>query len=149
MNTLVIYDSVYGNTEKIAQAIGSGIGGDVKVLRTGDVSIAELESVDLLIVGAPTHGGRPSPTMKKFLDKISRDAVNGKNIAAFDTRISAKWVGIFGYAAGRIGKNLMKKGGQLILNPRGFFVEGTEGPLKEGEVERATEWAKELTAKIK
>ncbi len=149
MNTLVIYDSVYGNTEKIAQAIGSGIDGDVKVLRTGDVSIPELESVDLLIVGAPTHGGRPSPTMKKFLDKVSKDAVNGKNIAAFDTRISAKWVGIFGYAAGRIGKNLKTKGGNLVVNPEGFFVTGTEGPLKEGEVERAADWVKELTAKIK
>lgn len=149
MKTLVVYDSLYGNTEKIAQAIGGGIGGEVKVLRTGDVNLSELESVNLLVIGAPTHGGRPSPTMKKFLDNISGGSVNGKSVAAFDTRVSTKWVGIFGYAAGRIGKNLDKKGGNLVCNPEGFFVTGTQGPLKQGEEERAAGWAKELVKNMK
>lgn len=149
MKILVVYDSVYGNTEKIAQAIGGGIGGDVKVLRAGDVSLSELEGVDLLIVGAPTQGGRPTPPIRRFLDKATKDSINGKNFAAFDTRISQKWVGIFGYAAGRIGKNLMKKGGSLVVNPEGFFVEGTEGPLKEGEEARATAWAEEVVKSIR
>ena len=59
------------------------------------------------------------------------------NVATFDTRISAKWVGIFGYAAAKIARNLKKKGGNLILNPEPFYVNGTEGPLKDGELERA------------
>jgi flavodoxin I len=145
MKALVVYDSVYGNTEKIARAIGSAITGDVRVLRAGEVSLSELESVDLLIVGAPTQGGRATPPVRDFLNKVAGPAVKGRNVAAFDTRISAKWVGIFGYAAGRIAKNLKSKGANLIVNPEPFFVEGTQGPLKEGELERAASWAKELT----
>jgi len=144
MKVLIVYDSVYGNTEKIAQAIGSVITGDVKVLRAGEVNTSELESLDFLIVGAPTQGGRPTPVMQDFLKKVTESAVKGINVAAFDTRISTKWVGIFGYAAGRIARNLKGKGGNLVASPEGFFVEGTKGPLKEGELERAAGWAQEI-----
>ena len=144
MKVLVVYDSVYGNTEKIAGAIGDAITGDVKVLRAGDASPAQLEGIDILIIGAPTQGGKPSQAMQGFLKKITPDTVDGLNVASFDTRISAKWVGIFGYAAGRTGKNLEKKGGNLILPPEPFFVKGTEGPLKEGELERAADWARQI-----
>ena len=144
MKVLIVYDSVYGNTEKIAQAIGSVITGDVKVLRAGEVNTSELESLDFLIVGAPTQGGRPTPVMQDFLKKVTESAVKGINLAAFDTRISTKWVGIFGYAAGRIARNLKGRGGNLVASPEGFFVEGTKGPLKEGELERAAGWAQEI-----
>jgi hypothetical protein len=49
---------------------------------------------------------------------------------------------VFGYAAGRIANNLKKKGSTLIASPEGFFVTGGQGPLKEGELERAAAWAK-------
>jgi len=144
MKTLVVYDSLYGNTEKIAQAIGAALTGEVKVLRVGEVDPSELKALDLLIVGSPTHGGRPSPAMREFLDKVQKPALEGTNVAAFDTRLSTRWVGIFGYAAGRIAKSLKEKGGNLLLSPEAFYVEGTEGPLKEGEVERAAAWAREI-----
>ena len=143
MKALVVYDSVYGNTEKIARAIGGAITGDVKVLSASDVNPAELESIDLLIVGAPTQGGRPTPVMREFLEKIPESTIKGVQIAAFDTRFSTKWVGIFGYAAGKIASSLKKKGGVLVLLPEAFFVKGTKGPLKEGELERAAGWAQE------
>lgn len=144
MKTLVVYDSLYGNTEKIAQAIGAALTGEVKVLRVGEVDPSELKALDLLIVGSPTHGGRPSPAMREFLDKVQKPALEGTNVAAFDTRLSTRWVGIFGYAAGRIAKSLKEKGGNLLLSPEAFYVEGTEGPLKEGELERAAAWAREI-----
>jgi len=144
MKVLVVYDSVYGNTEEIARAIGGAITGDVTVVRAGEVSPSELESIDLLIVGAPTQGGRATPPIQDFFNKVSKAAVKGIDVAAFDTRISAKWVGIFGYAAGKIGKKLKSMGGNLVVTPEPFFVEGTKGPLKEGELERAAGWAKEL-----
>jgi flavodoxin len=144
MKVLVVYDSVYGNTEQIARAIGGAITGDVRVIRAGEASPADLEGIDLLIVGAPTQGGRPSPTMQGFLKKVTEPDVKGMSVATFDTRISAKWVGIFGYAAGKIAKNLQKKGGNLVLNPEPFFVKGTKGPLNEGELERAAGWAQEV-----
>jgi len=68
--------------------------------------------------------------------------INGTNVAAFDTRLPAKWVGIFGYAAGRIAESLKRNGGMLIALPEGFFVKGKEGPLKKGELEGAASWAK-------
>ncbi len=149
MKTLVIYDSVYGNTEKIAKAIGDAITGEVEVLRVGDVNSSELKTFDLLIVGCPTHGGRPTQPMQDFLKEVPEPALKGTNLAAFDTRLPKRWVGIFGYAAGRIAGSLKRKGGTLIGSPEGFFVEGTEGPLKEGELERAADWAKEIVESAK
>jgi flavodoxin I len=144
MKTLVVYDSLYGNTEKIAQAIGDAVSGEVKVVRAGEVDLSALKELDLLFVGSPTHGGRPSPPMREFLDKVQSRALQGIKVATFDTRHTSKFTLLFGYAAGRIAKSLKEKGGTLLLSPEGFFVEGTEGPLKDGELERAAHWAKEV-----
>jgi flavodoxin I len=142
MKTLVVYDSLYGNTEKIAKAIGDAVGGEVRVLSVGEAKPSELTTVDLLLVGSPTHGGRASPPMREFLDKVQARGLQGVKVAAFDTRLANKWAGIIGFAAGRIAKSLRKKGGTLVLSPEAFYVEGTEGPLKEGELERAAAWAR-------
>ena len=99
MKTLVVYDSLYGNTEKIAQAIGEAITGEVSVTRAAEVDVSELESLDLLVVGAPTHGGRPSPGTREFLDKVQAPALKGIKVAAFDTRHSSRWAKIFGFAS--------------------------------------------------
>jgi len=146
VKALIVFDSLHGNTEKIARAIAAALApsADVKVLRAGEANPSELESIDLLIVGSPTQGGRPTPAIQDFLTRVSEPAIKGINVAAFDTRISTRWVGIFGYAAGRIAGSLKTKGGTLILSPEGFFVKGTEGPLKEGELERAASWAREI-----
>jgi flavodoxin I len=144
MKTLVIYDSVHGNTKKIAQAVGEAVSGEIKVQRAGEVDTSRLKEFDLLFVGAPTHGGRPTKATQDFLDKVHADALEGTNVAAFDTRLTARWVRIFGYAAGRIASTLKEKGGILMGSPEGFFVKGTEGPLKEGELERAAAWAREI-----
>jgi flavodoxin I len=144
MKTLVIYDSLYGNTRTIAQAIGDAIPGEVEVLQAGEVNASELEAYDLLIVGAPTHGGKASEAVQAFLNRAPGNAFEGNNVAAFDTRLTAKWVRIFGYAAPKIADTLKEKGGTLVGAPGGFFVRGTKGPLKEEEVERAARWAKEM-----
>jgi len=146
MKALIVYDSVYGNTEKIAGAVAEAITpvGEVKVLRTSEANPSELASIDLLIVGSPTHGGRPTPAIKDLLNKVPELSLQGINVAAFDTRNTTKLVGVFGYAAGRIARNLKGKGGTLIASPEGFFVTGLKGPLKEGELERAAAWAKGL-----
>jgi len=144
MNALIVYDSVYGNTEKIARAIAEAItpSGEVKVLRAGEANPSELASIDLLIVGSPTHGGRPTPAVQDFLNKVPKLSLQGINVAAYDTRSQAKLARIFGNAAGRIARYLTRKGGVTIASPEGFFVTGTKGPLKEGELERAAAWAK-------
>ena len=142
MKSLIVYDSIYGNTEKIARAVADAIApsGEVKVVQAGEANPPELESTDLLIVGSPTHGGRPTPPVQDFLNKVPK--LQGINVAAFDTRSQSKFARVFGNAAGRIARNLEKKGGTLVASPEGFFVTGSKGPLKEGELERAAGWAK-------
>jgi len=147
MRALVVYDSVYGNTEEIAEAIGGAIaGGEIRVLRAGEVGPPELENISLLVVGAPTQGGRATPAIRDFLDRVSKAEINGLDAAAFDTRVASKVAKIFGYAAGRIAGSLKKKGAKLVADPEGFFVEGTKGPLAEGELERAAAWGKGLSS---
>lgn len=148
MKALIVYDSVYGNTEEIAHAIGEAITGEVKVVRAGEANPSDLVSIDLLVVGAPTQGGRATMPINEFLDWVADPAIRGINVAAFDTRLSQRWVGVFGYAAGKIASSLKKKGGTLVVSPEGFFVEGTKGPLKEGELERAAAWAKGIASAI-
>ena len=144
MKALVVYDSVYGNTEKVAKAIGGAITGEVKVLPVSEANPSALKTITLFIIGSPTQGGRPTPAIQDFLNKVPVSSLKGINLAAFDTRISTKWVGIFGYAAGKIARGLKTKGGTLVASPEGFFVKGTEGPLKEREMERAASWAKRI-----
>ncbi len=155
MKVLVIYDSVFGNTEKIAQAIGDAIGlqENVEILRVSDVKPEQLTGLYLLIVGSPTRGFRPTKAIKHFLKNIPADGLQGVKVAAFDTRMSMEDVNsrilhflvkIFGYAAGPIAERLRKKAGELVIAPEGFIVKGTEGPLKEGELERAATWAKQI-----
>jgi flavodoxin len=155
MNAMVIYDSVFGNTEKVAQAMGEALGelGDVEVRQVGKVEVEELSGLDVLIVGSPTRAFSPTPGTKDFLGGIPANALGGVRVAAFDTRIAVEntnsaflkfMVGIFGYAAKPIAKRLEKKGGALAVPAEGFFVEGTEGPLTEGELERAKAWAKQV-----
>jgi flavodoxin len=149
MKTLVVFDSVYGNTAEIAKSIGAAIGKDAKVVKASEAGPDDLKSVNLLIVGSPTYGGRPTPGLKTFLDKIQSGSLKNINVAAFDTRAAQKWVKIFGYAAGRIEKTLTGNGGIAAVKPEGFFVTGTKGPLADGESKRAGEWAKATVAGIK
>ena len=144
MKALVIYDSLYGNTKTIAEAIGGAIPGEVDVLHVGEADAYELGGCDLLIVGAPTHGGRASEPARGFLDEIPARALEGINVAGFDTRYDHKLARLLGFAAPKIAKALQKKGGSLAGPPGDFYVTGGEGPLKEGELERAATWAKGL-----
>jgi flavodoxin len=146
MKTLVVYDSMYGFTEKIAKAIGSGITGEVKVVRVNEVSPAEAANWDRVLAGSPTQGGRMLKTMQEWLDTLPEAAIKGKKAAAFDTRIPAKWVKLFGYAAGKISDSLKKKGANLISEPEGFLVQKTKGPFVEGEEERAKKWGATISS---
>ena len=149
MQTLIFYDSVHGNTAKIAQAIGDAMAGEVSVRRAdGSEGPAELKTVDLLIVGSPTHGGWFTEAIKSWLDQVPATALQGIRFAAFDTRTPTRLGRIFGYAAPRIADRLEKKDGTLLVPPAGFFVKGIKGPLKEGELERAAGWAQEIAASM-
>jgi flavodoxin I len=143
MKVLIVVDSVYGNTEKIAGAIAGALtpSNEVKIVRPGNVNLQDLASCDLIIVGSPVQGGRSIKAVQDFLTKIPAGALNNKAVTAFDTRLKTAFVKLFGYAAGRIAGSLQEKGGKLIAPAEGFFVKGREGPLMDGEIERAASWA--------
>jgi flavodoxin len=159
MKTLILYDSVYGNTEKIALAIGDALGTqeDVSIIKVSDAKPDQFAGLDLLIVGAPTQRFRTTPAMSDLLKMIPQNSLKGVKVAAFDTRLSmdeikkipilAFFVRLFGvnaYAARPIANRLKKKGGKLVGSPEGFFVQGMEGPLVEGELDRAVNWARQI-----
>jgi flavodoxin len=152
VNTLIVYDSVFGNTEKIAQAMQKSLAsqGKVEMFRAADAKPEHLIGVGLLIVGSPTRAFRATPSVTQFINNIPLGALKGIKVASFDTRVSTIDINsrflkvlakVFGYAAKPIADNLVKKGGTLITQPEGFYVKDSEGPLKDGELERAGNWA--------
>jgi flavodoxin len=143
MKALVVYDSTWGNTEKIATAIAAGIGG-TRAIRVGSADVKEYEEIDLLVLGSPVLGGRPTESMQKHIKSIPQAVAKKLSVATFDTRVSMKFAKIFGYAAVRMADQLKGEGSKLKSTPQGFIVKGRSGPLAEGELERATKWGEEL-----
>ena len=134
MKALVIYDSVFGNTEKIAKAIGEGI--SAQVVQVSAVKPDDLAGVELLLVGSPTRGFRPTDGMKKFLKDLPSGSLKGVNVGGFDTRMDVDEVDnkvltfmekIFGYAAEPIAKVLVQKGGRQDHSSRRLYCEGVGG----------------------
>ncbi len=139
MKALVVFDSTYGNTEKVAQAVGEAI--HCPVRRVGVIQSADLADLDLFIAGSPTHGGWFTPDFQNWLK--SKPDLKGIQVAAFDTRVISKIGAIlFGFAAPRLAHSLEKSGGSLLVQSEGFIVLDMKGPLKNGELERAAAWAK-------
>lgn len=145
METLIIYDSNFGNTKKIADAISAAFNGNAKAQSVNDFKKEDLEGKKLLIVGSPINAWRPTKKITEFLKQLNPVMMKGIKTAAFDTRVRSF---ISGNAAKRIAKQLQNSGGEVIAEAIGFYVKGNEGPLEEGELERAMEWAKKLQSKL-
>ena len=149
MKILIVYDSLYGNTETIARTIAQALPGDVPMMRAGEADPADLETADLLIIGAPTHGSLPSETARGLIQRIGSPAREGAKLATFDTRLSWGFLKRYGFAASQMADPLVEKGWTLAVAPEGFIVRGLKkGPLKRGEVERASAWAKQLAESL-
>ncbi len=145
MKALVLYDSTYGNTEKVAQAIAGGLGGSTHALHVKQATAAELQGTDLLVLGSPTVGFNALPTVRAWLDSLPAQALAGKTVAAFDTRMHLpRWLFFARWAAPLLAGRLRKLGGKPVGKPEGFFVMDREGPLAEGELARAKAWAAEI-----
>ena len=156
MNIMIAFDSQFGNTEKVARAIAEGLdsAGEVVVRLVSSVQPGDIQGLDLLVVGSPTQRFRPTEATSKFLKSIHRGGLVDVGVASFDTRFTQEeidkikmlsfFVGIFGYAAKPIADGLVKKGGKLLLPPEGFYVDGIEGPLLPGKLERARTWGESL-----
>ncbi len=156
MKALVVYDSFFGNTEKVAQAVGRGIGApeEVGLVRVSSLAPQQLAEAQLLVIGSPTRGFRPSEATMTFLAGLPVGSLRGKKVAAFDTRLTMEtmgrvirfmfWIKLGKFAAPSMAEALQKAGGELALPPEGFIVKTSEGPLQEGELERAEAWGRNL-----
>jgi flavodoxin I len=141
---LIIYDSQYGNTELIALSMGLQIDAEVKRPRFGVITGEEIGAFDLLIVGSPTQQGAPLASITILLDAIPAGGLKYTWVAVFDTRHKWRFVSPWGYAAPRLAKIMEEKGGKLLAPPEGFLVNATRGPVRNGEMDRASAWAKSL-----
>jgi flavodoxin len=165
LNAIVIYESVWGNTAAVARAIAEGLGPDVGVYATDEVPPERLAAAELIVAGAPVFGfslptdamratvahddaDAPTPpdlshpSLRSWLDHLP--AGHGRS-AAFETRI---WWSPRG-ATGTIENRLTKAGYPPIGKAQKFVVRNKYGPLREGEIERAREWGRELAATIR
>jgi len=148
MKNLVIYDSQFGNTEKIAQAIAESI--SAQAIKVTNINNSNLDNLNILLIGSPTQGGRATAALQSFLEQIPAGKLEGVKVAAFDTRLSETEVNFalrlliktIGYAAPKIAKILVGKGGKEMVPSEGFIVKGKLGPLADGEIERSKEWIK-------
>lgn len=163
MRALVVYESMFGNSEAIARAVADGLG-DVFDVTLADVSaMPSADGVDLLVVGGPTHAfglSRPATRadaskqgtiragaadvgLRDYLDVSP--ALTGIAAAAFDTRVKAL---VPGSAAHKAHRRLRRLGCRMLLPAESFRVNGMTGPLVDGEVERARRWATALAATL-
>lgn len=143
MKTLIVYDSYYGNTKLIAETVAKELGEGSKVVHVDDIGNEDFKDLDLLIVGSPVLGWRPSDKTSAFLGGIN--SLKGVKICSFDSRVK---LFIHGDATKKMSEKLVSLGGEMIVEPNMFYVKGKEGPLYEGEIERAKEWAKVIKEKI-
>lgn len=133
---IVIYFTRFGNTEKIAKALASGLGEhgiEVDCMKSIEVEVDKLTEYDLIAIGSPTHFRSIPKTMKSFLEKLEREAIKEKKAFAFDTKYK-------GFLAGSAGKGIEKKlkqSGMRIVKPyTSAIVTGGEGPLQNSMEEK-------------
>jgi len=161
MRSLVVYESSFGNTQRLAQTVAEALSEEGEVtVRAVDEPLPPLHGFDLMVVGAPTHVHGLSSRMsrKGALEQQGREGEVGIGVrgwlerlpllgrppvAVFDTRAHKSEL-LVGSAAHGMAHRLRKKGYRLAVEPESFFVEGTPGPLAAGEGERAAGWAKSL-----
>ena len=164
MKALVVYESLWGHTAAIARAIADGIGPDARAVTTDEATDEALAEADLVVAGAPvlafnlaTEGIRDKlaadpgkaptppdldhPSMRSWLDELPEG--HGR-AAAFETRI---WWSPRG-ATAAIDRGLRRAGYRKAAKAQKFVVEGTYGPLREGEIDRARRWGVELAQEI-
>jgi flavodoxin len=153
---LVLYNSRYGNTKTVAEALAKGIGCngiDVECASIEEIDVQRIPDFEFIAIGGPTHVIRTSKEMKDFLARIRSLDLRGRMGFAFDTRIESrmnqkKW-GIFeNSAARRIQKVLKQMKMQIIKERESAIVNENEGPLMDGTEKRFEEIGIAISALI-
>lgn len=151
MNSLVVYFSKFGNTQMVAEAIAETLApcGDVRLLSSEELTQADLGGLDLLVMGSPTHKMNLPDAVRPVFENLPKHILRGTLIATFDTSYKMSWWLNHFTAGKKIAQKLRRLGGKLVLPAEIFHVTGREGPLYEGELERARDWARSILASSK
>ena len=150
MSIAVVYHSMYGNTLQIAEEIAEilGTAGSVRLIPMAQLTAADLEGLDLVVMGCPTHRMNLPEAVRPVLAAIPRRTMHGTPAAAFDTSYKMSALLARFTAARKLARRLRKLGGKLVLPAETFHVEESEGPLYEGELERAQAWAASICRRL-
>ena len=147
MRAIIVFASRYGNTEKVARAIGEGIleaSGAAPMLRAVSATRpADVAGFDLVVVGTPDHFGRSIGSVRRFVRELRPEWLSGARVAFFDTCLLPD--------SGKAVRELERE--LLIVSPKttvwnpglSSIVQGLRGPLRAGEVERAREFGRSIT----
>ena len=149
MNTLVVYASLFGNTQKIADAIAETVeeAGPTRLIDIKELTAADLSDIDLLVMGCPVHNANVPRDVRDAIRALPKRSLSGVKMATFDTRY-VESNPAFNAAAPKLAARLRRLGGTLIATPEAFYIEKShEGPLIKGEIERAEAWATSLVEK--
>lgn len=151
MKILIVYDTYYGNTQKVAEMMKAALGEErAEVLRVDVLTQDKIDQANVLCIGSPTRAFNMTKKVKKALKKYH---FKETPFFAFDTRANTadveqkfllKMIDRFGYAAEKIARRLEKKGAKRLLEPVGYFVKDTEGPLYEEVAAKIQEDMKHL-----
>jgi len=151
----IIYDLFDGDTIKVARIIADAIDyvGDVSIYSAEDTDYDDLKHIDMLIVGSPTHRGRPSLSIAYFIDTIANHNLKDVQVAAYSVRSMQASKGRLSHSvqewlsslsAGRIIKSLKLKGGISSLDPLAIHIDAESETLSENERLRVVEWANRI-----
>jgi flavodoxin len=151
MNALVVYYSQFGNTQRVAEAIAEQLqpAGSVRMLSTDRLMAADLQGVDLVVMGVPTHKMNLPEAIRPLLGNLPRGILREGYEAAFDTSYKMSAILARFTAAKKLNRKLRRLGGKQIIAPETFHVKGHEGPLYDGEIERAKRWAGSILERLK
>lgn len=150
MNVSIIYFSKFGNTQLIAEAIAEEFesNGKVKLIHSEDLTPEALNGAHLVVMGTPTHKMNLPEAVRPVFDRLPRRSLRKVPVAAFDTSYKMSALLSKFTASKRLNRKLRKLGGKSLLPPETFHVEGREGPLYEGELDRARRWARRIYERI-
>jgi flavorubredoxin len=118
---VVIFDTRYGNTRKVAQALAKGIHKnpiEVATFNIHDAKIGTLSGYDFIAIGGPTHYATASKPMKDFLKELEQTNLRGKYGFAFDTRVDSFWAG----SAAKVIERKLKASGLQIVRPHSSAI---------------------------
>jgi len=144
MKKLILYDSVYGNTEQVADAIAEGMGEDVMVKKVAEAQVDDIRDAEFILIGCPVHGWNVTKATGELLERLHGERFEGKKGSAFDTKFRNL---LAGGAAKKIIRRLRALGIDILENPQSFFVTGMQGPLGESELDRAKKFGQDIVAK--